>query len=136
MLENGWLSGHLSAGRIVVKPRIGIVGLLLACTAIAGPAGAFERQNVAPLPAPKIKQHNAETTDGKAEPGPDLGVKGGTGGKGLKIPGFGSLGFLPNVDIGLELLYGGTPADNVDDTAGADDLDSDVAIKGRYRKRF
>ncbi len=52
----------------------------------------------------------------------------------LTIPGIGSIGKLPKVDFGLELLYGGTSEQGTN-TPG-DAQNDDVLIKGKIRHRF
>ena len=58
----------------------------------------------------------------------------GSGETELTIPGVGSIGKIPKVDFGLELLYG----NNGDETPGAevDSRQDDVLIQGKIRHRF
>ncbi|MGI9388060.1 MAG: hypothetical protein ACR2OX_11570 [Methyloligellaceae bacterium] len=50
----------------------------------------------------------------------------------LKIPGVGSLGFLPKMDFGLELLYGANQDAVDEDDAQADDF----TIRGTVKRKF
>ena len=64
---------------------------------------------------------------------PDLDIAKNTGTE-VRIPGVGTLGVLPKLDFGLELLYG------ANDSVGArpDDRSqpSDVQIRGTIKHRF
>ena len=52
----------------------------------------------------------------------------------LSIPGLGTVGVLPRMDFGLELLYGGnTPAQ---DTPEPEDESDDLRIRGSIKHRF
>lgn len=50
----------------------------------------------------------------------------------LKIPGIGSLGFLPKLDFGLELLYGANESAADED----DGLPDDLTIRGTVKRKF
>jgi hypothetical protein len=52
----------------------------------------------------------------------------------LKIPGVGTIGKIPKLDFGLELLYG----NGAQETPGAevDSRQDDVLIQGKIRHRF
>lgn len=63
---------------------------------------------------------------------PEVSLGGKTGTE-VKIPGIGSVGVLPKLDFGLELLYGATDNKSVPD-AKADP--SDVQIRGTIKHRF
>jgi hypothetical protein len=52
----------------------------------------------------------------------------------LKIPGIGSVGSLPKLDFGLELLYGGGTGPAPEKQL--DDKNDDVLIKGTIKHRF
>ena len=63
---------------------------------------------------------------------PEMSIGQGTGTE-VRIPGFGTVGVLPKLDFGLELLYGAT------DTRGRPDdksEPSDVQIRGTIKHRF
>ena len=76
---------------------------------------------------------------GKLEPGkglqfsvPEVSI-GGKGGTEVRIPGIGTVGVLPKLDFGLELLYGATESKGVPDSK-ADP--GDVQIRGTIKHRF
>lgn len=54
------------------------------------------------------------------------------------IPGLGVVGKMPNLDFGLDMLYGGNggSADSVPDRSDFEALDPDFSIKGTIRKKF
>jgi hypothetical protein len=64
---------------------------------------------------------------------PEMSIGQGTGTE-VKIPGFGTVGVLPKLDFGLELLYGATDARGTrpDDKSEP----SDVQIRGTIKHRF
>lgn len=55
----------------------------------------------------------------------------------ITIPGIGTLGELPKLDFGLELLYGAdnSKSDQIETDLGPDDA-SDVTIRGSVKHRF
>lgn len=52
----------------------------------------------------------------------------------LTIPGIGSIGSLPKLDFGLELLYGAGADQNIENQR--DEGNGDVLIKGKIRHQF
>jgi len=75
------------------------------------------------------------TTEAKAKlKTPDDDVVEGDQGIELKIPGVGSLGFLPKLDFGLELLYGANDSKIDDDDSQAEDLS--ITIRGTVKRKF
>ncbi len=81
------------------------------------------------------------------EKAPDIGAgfdtttgkKSAETGTEVRIPGLGSLGVLPKMDFGLELLYGAaaTPQDVEPEQDGvSNDEDSDLRIRGSVKHRF
>lgn len=123
------------------------VVLTVALALFAGPAVAFDEQQAgsgsaaAARPAPGIVVDNSRPV---GEPGVALEMRSpaetapaGRQGTEVFIPGLGSLGVLPRMDFGLELLYGA--ADNPkaavqDDTTVVGD--DELTIKGRIKHRF
>ena len=104
------------------------VGAALAASA---PALAFQEQAVGGGKA-------AGSTPGSQLPGlnlklPDLDIAKSTGTE-VRIPGVGTLGVLPKLDFGLELLYGANDSVGVrpDDRSQP----SDVQIRGTIKHRF
>lgn len=122
-----------------------IIGMTVALALTAGPAAAFDVQQSggstkSTAPAPGIVVDNSPASQ-KAGVGIELRapdeMKRGPSGTEVFIPGLGSLGVLPKMDFGLELLYGAT--DNAktierdDATAPSED---DIMIRGTVKHRF
>jgi hypothetical protein len=117
--------------------RVLMVGLLLG--ALASPALAFQETTTGTAPGtpPATAVPDAEPPKASGEPGkglnfkvPEVSIGSGTE---VRIPGLGSVGVLPKLDFGLELLYGagepkGMPADRTDQ--------DDVQIRGTIKHRF
>ena len=118
--------------------------LLLAVGAVLGalaqPAPAFQEgapANAGEKPAAAASGAEAPKT---VDPGkglslkmPEVSIGQGTGTE-VRIPGFGKVGVLPKLDLGLELLYGATetkglPEDRTESPA-------DVQIRGTIKHRF
>ncbi|MFM9845753.1 MAG: hypothetical protein ACKVP3_01155 [Hyphomicrobiaceae bacterium] len=92
-----------------------------------------------------------ETTGGKAAPGGpgeqapgakvlDLGsssaVPAGKTGTEVRIPGLGTLGVLPKLDFGLELLYGVNEDKRNEPDKGSTEPEEGVQIRGTLKHRF
>ena len=92
-----------------------------------------------------------ETTGGKATPETsvqqipdakvlDLGssttAPTGKSGTEVRIPGLGTLGVLPKLDFGLELLYGVNEDKRNEPDKGLNDPDEGVQIRGTLKHRF
>lgn len=105
---------------------------------VAAPSYAFTETKVPPpaaQPAPEAEAPALQLESTPDSPGLMLTTPDdGSGGTELKIPGVGSIGKLPKLDFGLELLYGGDTNPGAD-AAGSDQKD-DVLIKGKIRHRF
>ena len=107
--------------------------------AAAGHAHAFTETQVPPPAAksaplaeqPTLQLDKLDDGNGLSLTTPNDGTSGGTE---LKIPGVGSIGTLPKLDFGLELLYGGGTDQGTDTTL--EDKSDDVLIKGKIRHRF
>jgi hypothetical protein len=85
-------------------------------------------------------QETNGTTQGAAPQGPasqavDLGsaVPGRQAGPEIKVPGLGTIGALPKLDFGLELLYGATTPQN---GPRDDKSDAGTQIRGTLKYRF
>ena len=66
----------------------------------------------------------------------DVASRNAESGTEIRIPGLGSLGVLPKMDFGLELLYGAAdqkPSDGTVETAPTPD---DLMIRGSVKHRF
>lgn len=82
--------------------------------------------------APGLDLPNAPTVSKGVNLAPELNI-GKTSGTEVRIPGIGTVGVLPKLDFGLELLYGaneprGTPLDQ--------SSPDDVQIRGTIKHRF
>ncbi len=105
---------------------------------VSAPSYAFTETKVAPpmgQPAPEVEAPAFQLE--KSQDGPGLSLTtpdDGSGGTELSIPGVGSIGKLPKLDFGLELLYGGESEQGTNST-GSGQKD-DVLIKGKIRHRF
>jgi hypothetical protein len=117
--------------------RIGIAALL-AWGSLSSGALAFQETTVggeepkAPPAATMELPKAAPGTKGLEFSGPALNL-GKTQGTEVRIPGIGTVGVLPKLDFGLELLYGaneqkGIPQDQSDP--------DDVQIRGTIKHRF
>jgi hypothetical protein len=114
------------------------LGLTVALAVASMPARAFQEQQSggAPVtPAPAAQAAPLETTN------PGLGVSEapavvdvGEPGTEVRIPGLGTLGVLPKMDFGLELLYGARDAKQPD--AVTDLPADDLRIRGSLKHNF
>ncbi len=92
-----------------------------------------------------------ETTGGKATPetpaqqvpdakvldlGSSSSAPAGKSGTEVRIPGLGTLGVLPKLDFGLELLYGVNEDKRIEPDKGPNDPDEGVQIRGTLKHRF
>jgi hypothetical protein len=112
-----------------------LIAAVIAVGAFAQPLSAFQEEGgpikgvAAPseVPAPKGATVPGKSLNLKV---PEVSLGQGTE---VRIPGFGTVGVLPKLDFGLELLYGAT------DTRGRPDDKSDpndVQIRGTIKHRF
>jgi len=127
------------AGIAMERPmRLIVMGAVLALlvqpslafkeTTTGGDAGT-PAPSAAPLEAPKDAADPAKGLNLKV---PELSLGKGTGTE-VRIPGFGTVGVLPKLDFGLELLYGATESKGMPQ----DKTDSgDVQIRGTIKHRF
>ena len=100
-------------------------------------AMAFQEEQVGVTPdgvvvekAPDIGgTSNFESATGQV--GADKGLE-------VRIPGLGSLGVLPKMDFGLELLYGasGTPDEAKQDDKNLTNENGDLRVRGTVKHRF
>jgi hypothetical protein len=126
-----------------------LTNILAACglavamaAAVAGDVRAFTETPVAPPAAqpapatqaqpgaPQLQIQKPEGSNGLHLTTPGDAKSGGTE---IKVPGVGTVGVLPKLDFGLELLYGGN-----NNPAGERPLENkdDVQIKGSITHRF
>jgi hypothetical protein len=128
-----------------IKYLLAAGGLAAAITAGAsGDAFAFTETTVAPArpqaaqpaPAAPLDLQKPDSEDSLALVKPGDSKPNGTE---LRIPGIGSLGTLPKLDFGLDLLYGqdSDQQQNLDHSTGPKENEGqDVTIKGTIRHRF
>ena len=116
--------------------RVLMVGLLLG--AIASPALAFQETTTGTAPGtpPAAAVPDAEPSKASGDSGkglnfkvPEVSIGSGTE---IRIPGLGSVGVLPKLDFGLELLYGASEPKGPPDRTDQDD----VQIRGTIKHRF
>jgi len=89
-------------------------------------------QKAPAAPILEVPKGPIDTTKGLNLSGSELNL-GRTSGTEVRIPGLGTVGVLPKLDFGLELLYGaneqkGLPQDKTDS--------NDVQIRGTIKHRF
>jgi hypothetical protein len=117
--------------------------LLAAAAGLLSPSAlGFQESSVGGSSEQQAPAQTLETPKSPAEQGkglnltlPDLGGA-KSGGTEVRIPGIGTVGVLPKLDFGLELLYGandkpkGVPEDRLDNDT------NDVQIRGTIKHRF
>lgn len=111
-----------------------ISGLLAAWMIHPGSARAFEQVPVAPEPesgasAPAAPEEIPELTDPQITAGSPEEVQK----EGWSIPGLGSMEFMPKLDFGLELMYGESSREHVDEKTPPEE---GVKIRGSFKRRF
>ena len=128
-----------------LKNWLAIGCLALSLTAFGGAAHAFTETEVAPSttadavtqekPAAPLQLQKGD--DGKAGMALTTPEDANSGGTEVTIPGIGTVGVLPKLDFGLELLYGAGEDDSqASDSALENKTDDDVLIKGTIKHRF
>ena len=113
------------------RTMIGIAWLCLSGTA----AAAFQETTggKATPQAPVEQAPGAKVLD----PGSSSAAPAGkTSGTEVRIPGLGTLGVLPKLDFGLELLYGVNEDKRLEPEKGAVEADDGVQIRGTLKHRF
>jgi hypothetical protein len=120
----------------VSRPRTLLISLAAgaALGALAGPALAFQEQAVGGRDGGKAAGAvpGLQTPDLKLNlPDVDVGKSTGTE---VRIPGVGTLGVLPKLDFGLELLYGNNdaPGARLDERTQPSDVQLRATIKHRF----
>ncbi len=123
MIMNRWFGGGLLGALLLA----GLPALAFEEVTSGGTATPRAATSVAPAPS-------APATDSLDLATPESGSA-DAGGTEIKIPGLGSIGVLPKLDFGLELLYGATS-----DGPGAPDTDvpadGDLTVKGEFKHTF
>lgn len=127
------------AGSLTMK-RGRCIFLIAGLIALAQPAVAFQETSggtsgepaaaVAPPATPDGAKPSVSNGKGMSFSAPELSIGKGTE---VRIPGIGTVGVLPKLDFGLELLYGATDPKGIPEER----LDpSDVQIRGTIKHRF
>jgi hypothetical protein len=129
------MAKHLLTNLVVAS------GLVVAIAATGGQAYAFTETKVSPpaiqvapkqgTPGVPVQAQKSEKDNGLQLTMPGDAQSGGTE---LKVPGIGSVGVLPKLDFGLELLYGS--GNSADQDPNIEDKNGDVQIKGSIKHRF
>jgi hypothetical protein len=120
-----------------IKNIIAAGGLVAALVVgVSTDASAFTETKIPPAqpqtPAPQLQLQTPPSGEGLSLVKPGDATAGGTE---LSIPGIGSVGKLPKLDFGLDLLYGAGSDPVVQDRPQEND-GKDVTIKGTIRHRF
>ncbi len=122
----------LAAGGLAAALTAGASGEAKAFTETTVPPA--QPQKTQPAPAPQLELKKPESGDGLSLVKPGDSKSGGTE---LRIPGIGSVGTLPKLDFGLDLLYGADSDQAQERVPGPQENENqDVTIKGTIRHRF
>jgi len=105
-----------------------LIGLAAGLALVSSAAFAFQEQKSAsPATAETATQQSAAPLAPDAVPG--------TKGTAVRIPGLGTLGVIPKMDFGLELLYGAADQSNKRPDPSKTEQD-DVLVGGRIKHKF
>jgi hypothetical protein len=88
-------------------------------------------------PASAFQETGGKTSAPAANPALDLSLPDGkskSSGPEIRVPGLGTIGALPKLDFGLELLYGASEAKGAREEKLADP--SDLQIRGTVKYKF
>lgn len=110
--------------KIWVSASLSAAVLALACTASV----AFEEQRIGAEPA----SPPAAAAAGVTVPAP-AAKKEGTE---IRLPGLGTIGTLPKMDFGLELLYGAAETSKPEEPSRIEDQPENLTIKGSIKHNF
>ncbi len=117
-------------------PSLKIIGLGTMLALASTAAWAFQEQG-GNAPGAKVPPAAATTAGPTAAPLSNLPASAGKSeGIDIRIPGLGSLGVLPKMDFGLELLYGAADLKANDENRAMPSNTDDLAIKGTLRRKF
>jgi hypothetical protein len=96
-------------------------------------AGGGKSPTAQVLEAPKeLPKDATDSTKGMGDPGKGLELQLSTPGTEVRIPGIGTVGVLPKLDFGLELLYSNEQKGPFPDKSSPDD----VQLRGTIKHRF
>jgi hypothetical protein len=118
-----------------MKP-VRLIAMAVAAGVLASPVLAFQEgapASTTERPAAVAPGKSADQSKGLSLKVPELSIGKGTGTE-VKIPGIGSVGVLPKLDFGLELLYGATEQRGVPEDKS--EPPSDVQIRGTIKHRW
>lgn len=112
------------------------IGALAAFVLLSQPAFSFQETPAVPPSAsngqpPTQAPSPGEEAPSFAIPEGELGDAGS--GTEVRIPGLGSLGVIPKLDFGLELLYGAAESEVVEEDPLGDD---ELTIRGSVKHKF
>ncbi len=102
---------------------------LSALAVVSSTALAFQEQQQA---VPKATEGAAPTFTAPLAPDPTAVAKGTT----VRIPGLGTLGVIPKMDFGLELLYGAADSPSKRIESGKSENNDDVMIRGSIKHKW
>ena len=119
----------LAAGGLAAALTVGVCGDAYAFTETTVPPA--QPQKAQPAPAPQLQTPGADKDLKLTDPGDSK-----SGGTELRIPGIGSLGTVPKLDFGLDLLYGAGSDPTPEQQRPLENENQDVTIKGTIRHRF
>jgi hypothetical protein len=125
------LMNILAAGGLTVAFAAGAAGDACAFTETAVPAPAAQVAPAKDAPAAQLQMQKPEEGKGLALTVPGDAKSNGTE---VKVPGIGTVGVLPKLDFGLELLYGASG--NSAQEPAPENKNDDVQIKGSIKHRF
>jgi hypothetical protein len=98
---------------------------------------AFQETGSKTVPADAQAAPSMDAQAPTGKPGFSLSVpdaKGKAGGPEIRVPGLGTIGALPKLDFGLELLYGTSEPKGVRDDKSAEP--ADLQIRGTVKYKF
>lgn len=110
------------------------IAVILAAMIASGSASAFERQSLGTPPQKAAPTAAPTVTPAPLAEGADTVTPKGDAGTSITIPGLGTVGVLPKLDFGMELLYGSDSSEKLEVTP---DQDADgLQIRGTLKHRF
>lgn len=118
--------GGVNVKKIWVSAALSAAVLALACTASV----AFEEQKMGSGPAPASPA--AAAAAGVQAPVPPVKKEGTE----IRLPGLGTIGTLPKMDFGLELLYGAAETSKPEEPSRIEDQPENLTIKGSIKHNF
>lgn len=116
-----------------------ITTLIIGLAILVQPAFAFQEGHIGAVPDGVVVNGEAGSK-AAAEFGATTGLKPESAGTEVRIPGLGSLGVLPKLDFGLELLYGAASSAELVEQDADDKLlstdDGNFRVRGTLKHRF